>query len=80
MLTINQLQKRFGDKTAVDIENYTIAPGTMRRESHTRSFISIPSVLPTTFSATNGFNNSFNNIFSIFLALNYAVQALFQLL
>ena len=29
MLTINQLQKRFGDKTAVDIENYTIAPGTL---------------------------------------------------
>ena len=29
MITINQLQKKFGDKTAVDIENYTIAPGTM---------------------------------------------------
>ena len=29
MITINQLQKKFGEKTAVDIENYTIAPGTM---------------------------------------------------
>ena len=29
MITINQLQKKFGDKTAVDIDNYTIAPGTM---------------------------------------------------
>ena len=29
MITINQLQKKFGDKIAVNIENYTIAPGTM---------------------------------------------------
>ena len=29
MITINQLQKKFGEKTAVDIENYTIAPSTM---------------------------------------------------
>ncbi len=29
MITINQLQKKFGEKTAVDIENYTIDTGTM---------------------------------------------------
>ena len=29
MININQLQKKFGDKIAVNIENYTIAPGTM---------------------------------------------------
>ena len=29
MIEIHQLQKKFGDKTAVDIENYTIATGTM---------------------------------------------------
>ena len=29
MITINQLQKKFGEKTAVNIENYTINQGEM---------------------------------------------------